>query len=81
MQSFMNDPINLIQKTLDKIYSHLLYHIETEFVRLFGKLSPSVAGNDESIKHVKQSKTGEQGKSIEMEGDLGDLYSDCNQEL
>ena len=55
----MNDPINLIQKTLDKIYRYLLYHIETEFVRLFGKLSPSVAGNDESIKHVKQSKTGE----------------------
>ena len=55
----MNDPINLIQKTLDKIYRYLLYHIETEFVRLFGKLSPSVTEKDEAIKRVKQSKTGE----------------------
>ena len=81
IKSSMNDPINLIQKTLDKIYSHLLYHIENEFVRLFGKLSPSVTGIDEAIKRVKQSKTGEWGNSIEMEGDFGDLYSNCNQEL
>lgn len=49
----MNDPKNLIQKNLDKIYSHLLYHIENEFVRLFGKVSPSVTGIDEAIKGSK----------------------------
>ena len=27
----MNDPIKLIQKILDKIFSHLLFYIEQEF--------------------------------------------------
>ena len=81
IKSSMNDPINLIQKILDKVYSHLLYYIEIEFTRLFGKLSPSVTGIDEPIARVKSSKTGEWGKSIEIEGDFGDLYSNCNKDL
>ena len=79
IKSSVNDPINLIQKILDKVYSHLLYYIEIEFTRLFGKLSPSVTGIDEA--RVKSSKTGEWGKSIEIEGDFGDLYSNCNKDL
>ena len=81
IKSSMNDPIKLIQKVLDKVYSHLLHDIELEFWRLFGKLSPSVTGIDEAIKRVKDSKTGEWGNSIEFEGDFGDLYSNCNKEL
>ena len=74
----MNDLIKLIQKVLDKVYSHLLHDIENEFRHLYGKLSPSVTGIDEAINRVRKSKTGEWGKSIEFEGDL---YSNCNQEL
>ena len=54
----MKDPIyKLIQIVLDKIYSHLLYYIEIEFMRLYGKLSPFFTGIDEAIKRVKNSKT------------------------
>ena len=81
IKSSMHDPIKLVQKILDNIYSHLLFYIENEFVRLYGKLSPSVTGIDEAITRVKKSKTGEWGNSIEMEGDFGDLYSNCNKEL
>ena len=70
IKSLMGDPINLIQKILDKVNSHLLYHIEIQFTRLFGKLSPyRTTGIDEAIKRVRNSNTGEWGKSIEM--DLG----------
>ncbi len=54
------------KKILDNIYSHLLFYIENEFVRLYGKLSPSVTGIDEAITRVKKSKTGEWGNSIEI---------------
>ena len=42
IKSLMGDPINLIQKILDKVNSHLLYYIEIQLTRFFGKLSPSV---------------------------------------
>ena len=47
-------------------------------MRIFGKLSPSVTGIDEAIDRIKKSKTGNWGESIELEGDFGDLYSNCN---
>ena len=81
IKSSMLDPVKLIQKILDKVYSHLLFYIENEFIRLYGKLSPSVTGIDEAIARVKKSKMGNWGKSIEMEGDFGDLYSNCNKDL
>ena len=81
IKSSMNDPIKLIQKVLDKVYSNLLHDIETEFWRLYGKLSPSVTGIQEAIERVTTYKTGKWGNSIELEGDFGDLYSNCNQEL
>ena len=77
----MRDPLKMIKKTLDKIYSHLLYFIETEFWRLHGKLSPSVTGIDEAIERIKKSHTGDWGESLELEGDFGDLYSNCNKDL
>ena len=81
IKSSMRDPLKMIQKTLDKIYSHLLYFIETEFWRLHGKLSPSVTGIDEAIERIKKSHTGDWGESLELEGDFGDLYSNCNKDL
>ena len=80
-ESSMNDPIKLVQKTLDKIYNHLLYFIEKEFNRVYGVLSPSVTRILESIDRIKKSQTGKWGKTIEMEGDFGDLYSNCNKNL
>ena len=77
-KSSTKDPIKLIQIVVDKIYSHLLYYIENELIRLYGKLSPSVTGIDEAIKRVKNSKTGEWGRFVVLEGDFGDLYSSCN---
>ena len=77
----MNDPIKRVQITLNKIYSHLLFFVEQEFTRIFGKLSPSVTGIDEAIGRIKASTTGEWGESVELEGDFGDLYSNCNKNL
>ena len=81
IKSSMKDPIKRVQITLDKIYSHLLYFVEKEFFRLYGILSPSVTGIDEAIERIKKSKTGFWGSSIELEGDFGDLYSNCNRNL
>ena len=81
IKSSMRDPIKIIQKVLDKIFSHLLYHIEERFQIQFGMLSPSVTGIKEAIERIKATKTGAWGKSIELEGDFSDLYSNCNEEL
>ena len=81
IKSSMKDPIKRLQIILDKIYSHLLYFVEKEFSRLYGILSPSVTGIDEAIERIKKSKTGFWGSSIELEGDFGDLYSNCNKSL
>ena len=51
IKSSMRDPLKMVQKALDKIYSHLLYFIENECWRLHGRLSPSVTGNDEAIEN------------------------------
>ena len=71
----MCDPLKMVQKALDKIYSHLLYFIENEFWRLHGRPSPSVTGIDEAIERIRKTHTGNWGESIELEGDFGDLYS------
>ena len=81
IKSSMHDPLKIMQKALDKIYSHLLYFIENEFWRLYGRLSPSVTGIDEAIERIKKTHTGNWGESLELEGDFGDLYSNCNKEL
>ena len=81
IKSALKDPIKLIQKTLDKIYSHLIFYIESSFSKKFNLLSPSVNGIDEAIARIKKSKMGKWGSSVELEGDFGDLYSNCNEEL
>ena len=81
IKSSMKDPIKVIQKILDKICNHLLFHIEENFNLQFGCISPSVTGVKEAISRIKASKTGRWGKSIEIEGDFTDLYSNCNEQL
>ena len=81
IKSAMNDPIKTVQKTLDKLFSHLLHFIELKFTNRFNILSPSVNGMDEAINRIKNSKVGAWGRSIEIEGDFGDLYSNCNETL
>ena len=66
----MKDTIKVFQKVLDKIFNHILI--------IF---SPSVAGCKEAITRIKNTKTGPLGKSIELEGDFSDLYSNCNEGL
>ena len=81
IKSSMKDLIKIIQKVLDKIFNHLLFHIEETFQSQFGMLSPSVTGVNEAIERIKNSKTGLWGRSIELEGDFSDLYSNCNKNL
>ena len=81
IKSSMKDPIKIIQRILDRVFNHLLFHVENEFNIKFGKWSPSVGGIDESINRIKQSKTGNWGNSVEIEGDFSDLYSNCNKNL
>ena len=81
IKSALNDPIYTIQKAIDKIYNHLLNEIECAFVRRFNILSPSVNGVDEAVSRIQLSRTGDWGKSVELEGDFGDLYSICNAKL
>ena len=59
----MKDPINTIQKILDRVLNHLLFRIENVFNIKFGKWSPSVGGIDEAINRIKESKTGNWGNS------------------
>ena len=43
IKSAMKDPIRTLQKSLDKIYNHLLNELECVFVRRFNILSSSVS--------------------------------------
>ena len=77
----MRDSIRIIQKILDKIFSHLLFHIEWLNMNLSINLdlSPLQAqGSKKLISRIKQSTTGDWGSSIELAGDFSDLYSNCN---
>ena len=64
IKSSMNDPIKLVQKTLDKLYNHRLFFIEREFLRIFGALSPSVTGVSEAIERIKKFKNRKLGNII-----------------
>ena len=74
IKSSLKDPIKLVQKILDKVFNHLLFYIEEKFYSLFGIISPSVTGVTEAVKRIKESKTGEWGNSIELEGDFSDIF-------
>ena len=77
----MKDPIKVVQQILDEIFNHLLFYVENEFNLKYSKLSPSVCGIDEAISRISDSKTGNWGQSVEIEGDFSDLYSNCNKQL
>ena len=49
IKSALKDPIHTLQKSLDKIYDHLLNELECVFTRRFNILSPSVSGTDKAI--------------------------------
>jgi len=36
---------------------------------------------EEAIERIKKTHTGNWGESLKLEGDFGDLYSNCNKEL
>ena len=55
--------------------------MECAFVGRFNLLSPSVNWIDKAVSRIKLSKTGDWGKSVELEGNFGDLYSNCNVNL
>ena len=82
INSSMKDPIKVVQKILDKVFSHLLFYVEEKFHSIFGIVSPSVTGVTEAINcRFKKTKTGDWGNSLEMEGDFSDLFSNCNADL
>ena len=55
IKSAMNDPIQVLQLILDKIYSHLLHHLEEHFMEEFGRLSPSVSGVQEALDRLRDT--------------------------
>ena len=59
IKSSMKDPIKVIQVVLDKIFNHLLYFLELEFVKQFNVGFPSVNGVDEDLVYVRASRTGD----------------------
>ena len=52
IKSSMKDPIKVIQKILDKVFSHLLFYVEEKFHSMFGVVSPSVTGVTEAINQI-----------------------------
>ena len=69
------------RKSLDKIYSFLLYHIEVEFRIRYGRLSPSVSGVIEALEHIKSFKMGAWGTTAQLDADFENMYSNCNRDL
>ena len=52
IKSSLKDPIGVIQKCSDKVFSHLLYYIELAFITRVGLPSPSVTGINEAITRI-----------------------------
>ena len=73
IKSALYDPDKAVQKTLDKIYGHLLHYVKQSFTSKFNLMSPSVNRIDEVIMRIKASKTGE----WELEGDFSYSLQVC----
>ena len=58
IKSALKDPIRMLQKSLDKVYNHLLNELNCAFTCRFNILSPSVSGVDEAITRTQSSSTG-----------------------
>ena len=80
IKSSLQDPIKIIQKVLDKVYSHLLFYIEGEFNTKYGRMSPSVSGVNEALERIKHLKTGAWG-TTQLDGDFENMFSNCHKEL
>ena len=81
IKSLLHDPIKIIQKVLDNVYSHLLYFIEAEFNTKHGRISPSVSGVNEALDRVKHLRTGAWGTMAQLNADFENMYSNCHKEL
>ena len=81
IKSAMNDPIQVLQLILDKIYSHLLNCLEQQFMTEFGRLSPSVTGVQEALDRLKGTASGSWGRSVQLDADFSNMYSNCNATL
>ena len=81
IKSAMHDPIQIIQKLLDKIFSHLLYFIENQFITEFGQLSPSVSGVTEAIDRLNLTTPGPWGSSVQLDADFSNMYSNVDMDL
>jgi len=70
IKASLHDPITIIQKVLDKIYSFLLFHIEEEFRIRYNRLSPSVSGVIEALERIKSFKTGAWGTTAQLDAGI-----------
>ena len=70
----MRDPIKVIQQILEKVINHLLYYVEKELILKYTKWSPSVCRIDEAISQINNSKIGNWGQLVKIEGDFSNLY-------
>ena len=74
IKSSMRDPIKVIQQILEKVINHLLYYVEKELILKYTKWSPSVCRIDEAISQINNSKIGNWGQLVKIEGDFSNLY-------
>ena len=81
IKSAMNDPIQVLQLILDKIYSHLLHHLEEHFMEEFGRLSPSVSGVQEALDRLRGTGSSGWGTAVQLDADFENMYSNCNVQL
>ena len=81
IKSAMHDPIQVLQIILDKVYSHLLYHLELQFISEFGKLSPSVSGVQEALDRLRATESDDWGTTLQFDADFKNMYSNCNVQL
>ena len=81
IKSSLHDPIQVIQRILDKIFSHLLYYIELQFNTEFNRHSPSVSGVNEALERMKSIKSGRWGQSVQFDADFSNMYSNVGRDL
>ena len=66
----MNDPIRVIQITLDRVFDHVLFYMEQEFHDKHNRLSPTVTGINEAIDQIKQTFFDYSHKGVILEMDF-----------
>ena len=56
------------------IFPHFNLHVEKELILKYTKWSPSVCRIDEAISQINNSKIGNWGQLVKIEGDFSNLY-------